>query len=109
VSDLSDFARYVMKATGRTYTPAQLKAALNQAKETDQQGGALPKLPLGTLRAADLVTLPEDVESCNCSNCGFNEGGVCRHPNLDGQPVNRRNVCGYWDSEGTLRTWQKGP
>jgi len=79
--------------------------------DLDELGGAQPRLPLEVLRAADFITLPENVTGTNCGNCMYNKDGICQYNDqvdLRGQPVNERNCCMYWDAPGTLRTWEEG-
>lgn len=76
----------------------------------DPQGGAAPVDP-ARAAAVDFVTYPESVKGSNCSNCRFEEKGVCTHPEVSpnrDQPVTDRNCCAKWDAAGTLRDWQAG-
>jgi SPP1 gp7 family putative phage head morphogenesis protein len=73
----------------------------------DRQGGEEPSISAIALRQADFITYPEDVKGSNCGNCEYQKGGICRHPSLDGQPVNERNCCAYWNSPGTFRGWKQ--
>ena len=76
-------------------------------KSLDAQGGEKPAVDAAQLKTADFVTFGEGVEGANCGNCAFNDGGVCSHPGIEGQPVNDRNCCSFWDAEGTLRAWEE--
>ena len=75
-------------------------------KSLDAQGGERPAVAEAALKAADFVTFPEGV-TATCGTCQFNRGGVCRHDKINGQPVNERNCCSYWDAPGTLREWEE--
>lgn len=56
--------------------------------------------------AADLVTLPKNIEGTNCGNCKFFSDGQCMNENVS-QPVTDRQCCVYWDAEGVKRPWKK--
>jgi len=63
---------------------------------------------LDRAKAADLVTLPENVEGTNCANCKFIDlkEKMCKHPQVD-QKVSERMCCALWDAEGTIREWEE--
>lgn len=79
---------------------AMLKA-LNLIKKSDDS--AYGEDNLEKVRAAELVTFPDDVPGSNCANCRFHEDDECKHPAMDVELVDgaERMCCDYWDHEGT--------
>lgn len=60
-------------------------------------------------KAADLITLPENIEGTNCANCKFVKTGenlYCTHKKVL-QNVTPKMCCIYWDAEGVIREWEK--
>jgi hypothetical protein len=59
-------------------------------------------------KAADLVTLPENVEGTNCGNCQFVDlkTKFCNHEKVL-QTVSPRMCCIFWNAPGTKREWVK--
>jgi len=81
----------------------------------NKKGGIDPQNEesLKKAEAADLITLPEDVQGTNCFNCKFNEiidpkkkVGYCMNKKVL-QPVSSRMCCSLWDAEGSIRPWEK--
>jgi len=75
----------------------------------NNQGGLLiyNKEDLERAKAADLVTLPEDVKGTNCYNCMYifdkkDDIGFCKHPKV-AQYVNERMCCALWDNRKIYR------
>jgi hypothetical protein len=73
----------------------------------DAHGGEEPNISPHALQKADFITYPKEVEGSNCGNCRFNLKGECQNDHLQGQYVNDRNCCAYWDAPGTLRDWDE--
>ena len=58
-------------------------------------------------KKADLITLPEDIEGVNCSNCQFIDlKKFCTHPDVM-QSVSERMCCSFWNAPGAKREWIK--
>jgi len=65
-------------------------------------------------KEADLLTLPEEVEGTNCSNCKYitildaKAGkGHCNHPKVR-LNVTKRMCCALWDNKDSIRSFKKG-
>jgi hypothetical protein len=58
-------------------------------------------------KAADLITLPDEIVGTNCGNCIFVdlETKMCKHPQVL-QKVSERMCCVFWDAIGTKREWE---
>lgn len=59
-------------------------------------------------RAADLITLPREINGTNCGNCLYSvkskSGMECDNPKLHGIAITSRQCCAYWDHQGSIRS-----
>ena len=87
---------------------------LNEAKEPlkkNGQGGFDPQGESQTnkFKKVDLITLPQNVEGTNCSNCRFvgeKDGkSYCEHKDVH-EYVTKRMCCALWDNKGVMRRWK---
>jgi hypothetical protein len=94
---------------------AEMAEDVSPIMKFNAQGGVDPMSPEAMQRAqaADLVTLPSDVEGANCGNCSFvrildkkMKKGFCTNPEmlLDVTP---RMCCSLWDAPGVVRAWEQ--
>lgn len=74
----------------------------------EEENSEKDKSRLERAKAADLITLPKDVEGTNCGNCQYVrlEDQYCTHPEVD-QKVSPKMCCAFWDNPGAKREWLK--
>lgn len=99
-----------------TYKPTGQKFRMPQFNfQSNNKGGFsyADSLQVSRAKAADLITLPRNVEGTNCGNCSFikiidkQKGtGFCIHPQVQ-LPVTARMCCAFWDNKGATRQWKK--
>lgn len=100
-------------------TPAGAKPKVGTAPDPrlmkwNPAGGVDPRSPedMSAAQAVDLITLPDQVDGTNCSNCKFvrilDPGlgtAFCTNPQVK-QDVTSRMCCALWDAPGTYRAWE---
>jgi hypothetical protein len=67
------------------------------------------KAAIDRAKAADLITLPKNIQGTNCLNCKFvslvrSNYGYCMNPKVK-QNVNNRMCCALWSAHGQWEAW----
>lgn len=73
----------------------------------NKHGGVLARTEIELKRAknVDLITMPNDIDGTNCSNCKFISKGQCINPRVK-QAVNNRMCCVLWSRPGEYRQFK---
>ncbi len=72
----------------------------------DGHGGVIP-IDRERAKAAELVTLPMDVQGKSCKSCDYfvDAESRCVNAKVD-MPVTEHQACRWWANPGTFKTWK---
>jgi hypothetical protein len=104
IEEVREVVRLVSQSQGRPEPILLDEEILEALGEIDDNLHA-PDSEIERAEAADLISIPDDVDGTRCGNCLHFVGGYCNHPEVR-QPVEEKDCCNHWDHPGTLRPWQ---